>query len=82
MQLGRIIGTVVATRKDEKLAGAKLLLVQPVAPGGETVASPMLAVDAAQAGVGWFWSRHCSATVCAALWDMVLSGNPVDMAST
>ena len=52
MQLGRVVGTVVATRKNRKLEGAKLLLVQPVASDGSPMASPSLAVDAAQAGVG------------------------------
>ena len=52
MQLGRVIGNVVATRKSQKLDGAKLLLVQPVTPQGAPIASPTLAVDAAQAGVG------------------------------
>ena len=30
MQIGRVVGTVVATQKNRKLEGAKLLLVQPI----------------------------------------------------
>lgn len=52
MQLGRVTGTVVATAKHEKLLGAKLLLVQPLDAGGEFRGVPLLAIDAAQAGVG------------------------------
>ena len=52
MQLARVIGTVVATQKHEKLLGAKLLLVQPVDARGTAGGVPLLAVDAAQAGVG------------------------------
>ncbi|MEM9487688.1 MAG: EutN/CcmL family microcompartment protein [Myxococcota bacterium] len=50
MYLGRVIGTVVASRKVSGLDGAKLLLVQPVddqlAPTGPVQA----AVDTVQAG--------------------------------
>ncbi len=52
MQLARVTGTVVATHKHEKLLGAKLLLVQPLDAGGVARGAPLLAVDAAQAGVG------------------------------
>lgn len=52
MQLARVTGTVVATHKHEKLLGAKLLLVQPLDAGGAARGAPLLAVDAAQAGVG------------------------------
>ncbi len=52
MQLGRIIGDVVATRKDEALAGLKLLVVQPLTPAREPAGRPLIAVDAVGAGVG------------------------------
>ena len=52
MQLARVTGNVVSTRKNAKLAGAKLLLVQPVDAMGQAFGSPLLAVDAAQAGIG------------------------------
>jgi microcompartment protein CcmK/EutM len=52
MQLARVIGTVVATRKDENLAGIKLLMVQPLTPAREAAGRPLVAVDAVGAGVG------------------------------
>ena len=52
MQLAKVIGDVVATRKDEQLAGIKLLIVQPLAPDHQPVGRPLVAVDAVGAGVG------------------------------
>lgn len=52
MQLARVIGTVVVTRKDENLAGITLLLVQPLTPEREPAGRPLVAVDAVGAGVG------------------------------
>jgi len=52
MQLARVIGDVVATRKDESLVGIKLLVVQPLSPDREAVGRPIVAVDAIGAGVG------------------------------
>ncbi len=51
MQLGRVVGTVVATHKHAKFEGAKLLLVQPVTPADEPRGVPLLAVDSVGAGV-------------------------------
>ena len=52
MQLARVIGTVVATRKDENLEGITLLVVQPLTPEREPAGRPLVAVDAIGAGVG------------------------------
>ena len=52
MHLARVVGDVVSTLKDAGLEGQKLLLVQPVSPSDEPVGTAMLAIDAAQAGVG------------------------------
>jgi ethanolamine utilization protein EutN len=52
MQLARVIGDVVATRKDESLAGIKLLIVQPLTPEREPAGRALVAVDAVGAGVG------------------------------
>lgn len=52
MQLARVIGDVVATRKDESLSGIKLLIVQPMTPDRQPVGRPLVAVDAVGAGVG------------------------------
>lgn len=59
MQLARVIGTVVATIKNESLEGRKLLVIQSLnkdlAPAGKA----MVAIDAVGAGVGElvFWCR-------------------------
>ena len=52
MQLGRVIGTVVATRKYEGLEGAKLLLVLPLDHALKPTGDPHVAVDTVQAGQG------------------------------
>ena len=52
MILGRIVGTVVATRKDERLVSSKLLLVQPIEPDGAARGSHLVAVDTVDAGAG------------------------------
>ena len=53
MQLGRVTGTVVATRKEPELAGLKLLLVTPCdADGRPGTDPPIVAADAVGAGVG------------------------------
>jgi len=52
MQLARVVGTVVATRKDPQLDGGKLLLLQPLTPEGTSTGRPLVAVDSAGAGVG------------------------------
>jgi ethanolamine utilization protein EutN len=52
MQVGRVIGDVVATRKDEALTGVTLLVVQPLDPGRQPVGRAIVAADAAGAGVG------------------------------
>jgi ethanolamine utilization protein EutN len=52
MQIAKVIGTVVVTRKDENLTGIKLLLVQPLTAAGEPAGKPLVAVDSVGAGVG------------------------------
>ncbi len=53
MQLGKVIGTVVATRKHEALQGIKLLIVQPLTPDGQPKGRPVVAADGtAMAGPG------------------------------
>jgi len=52
MQIAKVVGDVVATRKDENLAGLKLLILQPLTPAGEAVGRTLVAVDSAGAGVG------------------------------
>ena len=52
MLLGKIVGTAVATVKTPKLAGVKLLVVQPLDKNQEPVGALQVAADATQAGVG------------------------------
>jgi ethanolamine utilization protein EutN len=52
MQLAKVIGTVVVTRKDESLTGITLLLVQPLNPDRQPSGKPLVAVDSVGAGVG------------------------------
>ena len=52
MQMARVIGDVVATRKDSSLVGTTLLLVQPIGVDGADVGRPLVAVDSVGAGVG------------------------------
>jgi ethanolamine utilization protein EutN len=49
--LGRVIGTVVATRKDERLQGAKLLVVRQQDPQGKDESNTLVAVDTVDAGL-------------------------------
>ncbi len=50
MLLARVVGTVVATRKDDRLQGRKLLVCRPVAPDGTVDGGYVVAVDTVGAG--------------------------------
>jgi microcompartment protein CcmK/EutM len=50
--LAKVIGTVWATRKDEKLVGTKLQIVKPVDLNYKLKDGFLVAVDAVGAGVG------------------------------
>lgn len=52
MQIGTVIGNVVATQKYAALEGSKLLLVQPLALDGSARGAAVLAIDAVDAGIG------------------------------
>ena len=52
MRIGKIVGTLVATRKDEHLVGCKLLLTQPVGADGKPFGQMLVAVDTVGAGIG------------------------------
>ena len=52
MILARVVGTVVATRKDPRLEGKKILVVKPVAPDGKDESGYVVSVDTVGAGVG------------------------------
>ncbi|QTF08597.1 EutN/CcmL family microcompartment protein [Brenneria izadpanahii] len=52
MKLGLVIGQVIATRKDQRLVGCKLLITQPIRPDGTAVSDPVVAIDLLGAGEG------------------------------
>ncbi|HET9360739.1 MAG TPA: EutN/CcmL family microcompartment protein [Vicinamibacterales bacterium] len=52
MILARIVGTVVATRKDPRLVSSKLLVARPMDPHGKAEGAYIVAVDTVDAGVG------------------------------
>ncbi|HEX2343175.1 MAG TPA: EutN/CcmL family microcompartment protein [Vicinamibacterales bacterium] len=52
MILARLVGTVVATRKDERLVSSKLLIARGIDPQGRMDGAYLVAVDTVDAGVG------------------------------
>ena len=52
MLLAKVVGTVVATRKDPRLVSNKLMVVRPIDPRGKAEGSHLVAVDTVDAGVG------------------------------
>lgn len=57
MLIGKVIGSVVSTRKDDRLVGHKLLIVRPLVPGGDDVLEVvsgrcLVSVDLVGAGKG------------------------------
>lgn len=52
MLLGKIVGTVVSTQKDEKLEGLRFHVVKNVDTDGRVTDGFVVAVDAVGAGVG------------------------------
>lgn len=52
MQLGKIIGTIWATRKYEAVTGYKMQLVQPINSELKKIGDPIIALDTVGAGPG------------------------------
>jgi microcompartment protein CcmK/EutM len=52
MILCKVIGTIVATQKNEHLKKHKMLIVQPIDLGGKFIGRDILALDSVDAGVG------------------------------
>jgi microcompartment protein CcmK/EutM len=57
--LGRVIGNVVCTMKNDSLIGQKLLIVQPLDRKGKDKGRPIVALDSVGAGAGEtiYWCR-------------------------
>jgi ethanolamine utilization protein EutN len=64
MFLGRVIGRVWSTVKNENLTGRPLLIVQPVTPELEDRGAPLVCTDWAGAGSGdlIYWARSREAS--------------------
>ena len=52
MILAKIVGTVVATRKDPRLVSNKLLVARAIDPRGQPDGHYLVAIDTVDAGVG------------------------------
>jgi ethanolamine utilization protein EutN len=52
MILAKVVGTVVATRKDERLVASKLLVARPLDVSGQPDGNYLVAVDTVNAGLG------------------------------
>jgi ethanolamine utilization protein EutN len=50
--LAKVVGTVVATRKDDRLVSSKLLVARPLDPSGKMDGNYLVAVDTVDAGFG------------------------------
>ena len=52
MILAKVVGTVVATRKDPRLVSSKLLIARPMDPRGKPEGNYVVAIDTVDAGFG------------------------------
>ena len=52
MNLGKVVGTVVATRKEASMDGLKFMVVRTIDPEGKETGSHVVAADAVGAGAG------------------------------
>lgn len=69
MLLGRVLGNVVATQKNQRYDNARIMLVQPINPDGGSRGVALLALDSVDAGEGDIvivvqdgWSASTAAT--------------------
>jgi microcompartment protein CcmK/EutM len=62
MLLGKVVGTVVSTRKEPTLEGSKLLVVRGLDLDGKPTSTLVVAVDAVRAGVGE-WVLYASGSI-------------------
>jgi ethanolamine utilization protein EutN len=64
MKTGRVIGTVVSTKKVDSIKNYKILILQPLNKDGEPEGNPITAIDVARAGRGsivlWTGGREAS----------------------
>ena len=75
MLIGKVVGSVVATQKDEKLANTKLLVVQTHTHTNEPKDQYVVAVDSVQAGLGDMVLYACGSS---ARQTTITDGRPCD----
>ncbi len=75
MLIAKVIGTAIATIKDEKLHGRKLLVLQQADEFGKTSGKPFVAIDSVDAGVG---DLVLSASGSSARQTTITKDTPVD----
>ena len=51
MIIGKVVGSIIATRKSEKLIGSKFMIVEPLEKQ-DALGKSMVAVDSVGAGIG------------------------------
>jgi len=52
MIIAKVLGNIVATQKNQRYEGARVMLCEQMTPEGETTGHTVLALDAVDAGVG------------------------------
>ena len=52
MLIAKVVGSAVATIKDQKLTGTKLLIIREADVYGEATGKPLVAIDTVNAGLG------------------------------
>jgi ethanolamine utilization protein EutN len=69
MILARVIGNIIATQKNQRLEGGRLMMVQPVDVDGSAKGPSFMALDSVDAGAGDLvvvvqegWSASTAAT--------------------
>ena len=75
MNLAKVLGSVVATRKEESITGLKLLMLGQAGPDGELTGGVVVAVDAVGAGEGEY---VLYASGSSARQTVATEGKPVD----
>ncbi|MDP3480771.1 MAG: EutN/CcmL family microcompartment protein [Desulfoprunum sp.] len=75
MLIGKVIGNVWATRKEESLNGLKLMVVQRIDPFSDKDLDTLVAVDFVGAGIG---EKVLVATGSAARKSIAVNQAPVD----
>lgn len=75
MNLAKVLGRVVSTRKEESIEGMKLLMLGTAGPDGELTGATVVAVDAVGAGEGEY---VLYASGSSARQTVLTEGKPVD----